>query len=166
MTTQNRAQRRAQEAMNRRAQNARQNAGSGEIKPDNGWDELHTLYLECRALTTQPANVLPLITNKVLVDKLADKGRLEQVAGVLSRDAHDFNQRLDTIYARHSARTGSTVSADDLMQCVTVGEAYAEWMFSYQSVVLPNVHTILEMFDEIQNGPKVAVEGEYIPAAQ
>lgn len=131
-----------------------------------GWNELHGIYLECRALTTKPAEVLPFLRNKALSDKIKDQKKLHEAAQVLSKDAAEFNKSLEEIHQRHIDRTGTTTTPDDLMNCLDIGEQYSTWLYRYQVVVLPTVDTILSLYQGVMSGDddKVEVEGHYIPA--
>lgn len=147
--TMNRKQRRAKETIQRQGQE-KWAKEINERDDANGWSDLHNIYAECCALTTQPAALLPLLRDAELSAKVDDQNRLTQTATVLTRDAKDYNDRLQAIYTKHKARTGSTTSPDDLMACLALADEYTDWMMSYQSVVLPHVETILGMYDAVQ----------------
>lgn len=146
--TMNRQQRRAKESTQRKQQAkwAKELQGREDA---NGWSDLHNIYMECRALTTQPAALIPFLRNKELSDKIKDQTKLHQTATVLTSDATDYNNRLQAIYDGHKHRTGTTTTPDDLMECLAVADKYTDWMMSYQTVVLPHVETLLAMYEEV-----------------
>lgn len=159
METQNRKQRRTAEALSRRKGGENKSAApQAEAAGDNGWDDLIRLHAECQALSVTPSQVLPLLKDQEALSQVKDTSTLVQQASVLQKDVMEYKTRLEAIYSKHSQRTGSTQSPDELMYVLTLGEEYQEWMHSYQSVVIPVVQTILEHFANEK------LEGDYIPA--
>jgi len=115
---------------------------------DGGWDDLNTVYMDCRALSVVPAEVLPLLRNAERVSKVKDPVDLVNKAKVLSKDVIHYNNWLKEIHNKHEERTGSSDNPNQLMEILGIGEEYQEWLVSYQTVVTPTVVTILEVFDE------------------
>lgn len=157
MTLQNRQQRRTAASIHRRSQ---KDATTTEAVGDNGWDDLSRLYMQCQALSTSPSQVLPLLKDSEQLAKVKDIHALKQQSEVLRKDAEAYKTRLENIQAKHAGRSGSTENPDELMFVLALGEEYQEWLHSYQSVVLPTVQNILQLFTE----EKLETEGEYIPA--
>lgn len=158
MSLQNRKQRRTAAAIHRKSQNT----DATEAVGDRGWDDLQRLYMECQAISTTPSQVLPLLKDSEKLAKIQDTQSLIQQSKVLHKDAETYKQRLMAINAKHAGRSGSTQNPDELMYVLALGEEYQEWLHSYQSVVLPTVQNILEMFAQEKLDP---VQGEYIPAS-
>lgn len=116
---------------------------------DEAWDDLHRLYLECRALSVQPSQVTPLLKDQELLSKLDDAKELVNKARVLSKDVTEHNNRLQLIHNKHADRSGGSQSNDELMQVLAIGEEYREWMEGFQIVVMPTVVEIMQQFEAV-----------------
>lgn len=115
---------------------------------DNIWDDLARVYLECRALSVAPAQVLPLLKDPQKLAKVKSPETLVDQAKVLSKDVEQYNARLETIHTKHAGQSGSSDDPDVLMQALSIGEEYQTWLVSFQTVVMPMVGEILEQFNE------------------
>lgn len=120
-----------------------------EFENNRLWDDLNQLYLECCAVTTSPAAVLPLVKSELVAD-IEDQADLKETLTILTRDAKDYSEKLKAIKAKHEGRAGKVEEADDILLAYGIGEEYQEWLHSYQVVVLPNSNKILGMFDEVK----------------
>lgn len=114
---------------------------------DGGWDDLNTVYMDCRALSVIPAEVLPLLRDKDKLEAVKDPQDLLNKAKVLNKDVIHYNQWLHNIHLKHQNRSGDSDNPNQLMEILGIGEEYQEWLMSYQTVVTPTVATILEVFD-------------------
>jgi hypothetical protein len=140
--------------------NGRKNKRDQEVtvRPSNGktpdrlWDDLNTVYLECCAVSTTPATTLPLIKDVELVEKVENKQELIESAGMLSRDAKEYAERLEAIHSKHKEFSGKTNSPEEMMFAMQLGEEYQNWLESYQTVVLPTTNKILAMFEYAKSG--------------
>jgi hypothetical protein len=135
--------------------NARKNKrgqSSKGVNSDNIWDDLEKVYLECCAVSTTPATVLPLIKNAELVDKVEDRQELTESTAILTRDAKDYAQRLNEIHEKHRNYSGKADTAEEMMLAYSLGEEYQNWLVSYQTVVLPTTNKILAMFEYAKSG--------------
>lgn len=136
---------------------------------DAGWDDLDNLYLNCRAQSVLPAQVMPLLKDPAKLSLVKDTAELTNQARVLSKDVVLYNERLESIHSKHKDRRGSSASPDELMEIISLGEEYQTWLHSYSTVVLPTVNNILVIFAEAEEAQLAAapvVEGEYIPATR
>lgn len=113
------------------------------------WDDLNKLYLECIAVTTTPARVLPLVKNKELLEKIENVKDLKESLTILTKDVVSYSEKLNSIKAKHEGKTGKVVNEDDILFSYSLVSEYQKWLESYQIVVLPNAFKILNMFDEI-----------------
>lgn len=113
------------------------------------WDDLNQLYLECCAVTTSPAAVLPLVKSE-LVQEIDDQEDLKETLTILTRDAKEYSEKLKAIKAKHDGKTGKVHDVDDVIIAYGIGEEYQQWLQSYQVVVLPNSNKILGMFEEVK----------------
>lgn len=127
---------------------------------DKAWDDLERVYLECRALSVTPAQVLPLLRDPARIKQVEDVKSLTENAQVLSKDVMIYNQRLANIHSKHENKKGSATDPDELMTVLSIGEEYQDWLYSFQTVVMPSVGTVMQMFST------KAVEGEFIPASK
>jgi hypothetical protein len=114
------------------------------------WDDLNQLYLECCAVTTSPAAVLPLVKNPELVYDIDDQEDLKETMSILAKDAKDYSEKLKAIKAKHEGKSGKVEEVDDMLVAYEIGAEYSEWLNSYQTVVLPNSNKILGMFEEVK----------------
>lgn len=160
----NRKQRRAMVAMQRKGKNSiatsrEQVAPEVEAIGEDGWNDLHRLYLECHALSVTPAQLLPLFNDKEKLETVKDPKALVVATKELSALVSEHRAGLEAIFSKHRDRKGSASSPDDLMVCLSIGEQYQEWLFSYQTKVQPTINKVLSMFAE-----EAALEGEFLPA--
>lgn len=132
---------------------------SPDIMADNGWDDLESLYLDCRALSVAPAKVVPLIKNPDKLQHVTDMKSLLEHAKVLNKDAVAYNERLEAIHRKHAGKTGSSTSSDELMEILVIGEEYQEWLIGFQTVVTPVVDQIMGLFND-----PTTVDGDFLPA--
>jgi hypothetical protein len=149
-----------QDCESARASNYSTEPDSVDPTEDGGWDDLKRVYMDCRALSVVPAEVLPLLKDQEKLSKVTNPLELVNQAKVLSQDVQHYNSKLVEIHNKHQNRNGNSRSPDELMRILQIGEEYQEWLYSYQTVVTPTVATILELFQAD------ALEGEYIPAAK
>jgi len=153
-----------QQPMNRRQRrslNAMQRSGKSTPAPvpsaqpveaigDGAWDDLERVYLECRALSVTPAQVLPLLKDSTKLAKVKNPAALVDRAKVLSKDVAHYNERLESIHTKHAGQNGSSDDPDTLMKALSIGEEYQEWLQAFQTVVMPVVAEMLEQFDDTQ----------------
>lgn len=145
----NRQQRRHEASQKRRAYN--QAAKQVRERDDaSGWDELHQIRRECQALLVRQSLALPLMRDQATIAMMdaEDRRKIIDLSKVIVRDAAHYDAQLNEIYNLHNSKNGKTGDGDDLMGCLMIGEQYAQWMNSYQSVVLPNIETFLTIFDK------------------
>lgn len=112
------------------------------------WDDVNRIHLECHGLSLLPIQALPLMRDPIKVERIKDKSELERCSTVLNKDVLSYKERLNAIHSKHAGKTGDALNTDELMECISIGEEYQEWLTSYQLVVLPVLNTILAMFEE------------------
>ena len=136
---------------------------------DQGWDDLHNIYIQCRALSVTPAQVLPLMKNPEYMAKIQDSQELLRIAKLLAEQVPFYNEILNKIHQGHANKRGSTQDANELMECLEVGEHYQQWMNEYQTYVMPNVEQILQLFQTPDETPSptpsedVPLQGDIMP---
>ena len=126
-------------------------ANNSEPAGDFAWNDLNQVYLNCHALALSPSRIMPLVKDPAQLENVENGTALVDQIKVLSKDVAYYNQRLKDIHSKHVNRTGSTTSPDELMTVLRIGEEYQEWLVSYQTVVMPLVVSILEVFEPNAN---------------
>lgn len=125
------------------------------------WSSLDTMLLECNALRTSPSHALQLIKNQALVNQVVtDQAGLLNAAKVLSKDVKEYSDKLALIHADHVSiaqkhKGDPTLNPDTLANLMALGEAYSNWITSYQLVVLPSAFAVTGFFQP-QNPVAVA----------
>lgn len=141
--------------------NQKQAVDALAVKDNEVWDDLDKIYLECRALSVQPAQVLPLLKDPAKLKLVEDPKHLVDQARVLSKDTENYNQQLELIHNKHADRRGSSSNGDEIMEAMSIGEEYRGWLHAFQVVVMPMVNSILSQFNvEEENQPTDANNGE------
>lgn len=118
---------------------------------DQVWDDLQRLYCECRTTASTPIQVLPLLKDKDRLKTVEEPKMLVDQARVLSKDLEQYTARLEAIYNQHRERTGNSQHPDELMVALGIGEEYHQWLYDFQTIVLPTVEEILEHFNTTIN---------------
>lgn len=128
------------------------------------WQGLDQLLMECNALRTSPSHALLLIRNKDLVSRaVKDPKGLLAATKVLSSDVNEYSDKLAEIHTAHTQLVESTkgnpsLTPDLTASIMAIGEAYSNWITSYQLVVLPSAFHVTSFFD-------AALAVEVLPAA-
>lgn len=115
------------------------------------WGDLDTLHQECMALRTSPSQAVMLLKRKDLIVRVKDVQALTQAAQVLAKDIADYTDKLATVYAMHSTRERVDIDEVLLGELLAVGEAYNEWITSYQLVVIPSAIRVSEFFKDLND---------------
>lgn len=111
------------------------------------WDYLSEMHKNCAAYTCVPALLTPFIRNEELLARVPDNAQLTEMATVLAKDVQTFAAKLNEIRQLHADKVGSTKDPDDHMRCIGINENYIRWALSYESVVIPQVLAILDIFE-------------------
>lgn len=109
------------------------------------WDAVSEANLNARAFFLLPAQIVPLVRNEKYTPYI-DIGKVHELLGTLDRDVSDFRRKLNDITARHANRKGGASDADDHMRALNVAEAYQTWGASYESVILPTIASITDIY--------------------
>jgi len=110
------------------------------------WEELDNIHVECEALFVSAIQVMPLLKSKEAVAKAKDPKRILDEAVVLEKDLKTFSDSLKDIKSTYDGKTGTIETDKELIECITIGERYQQWMMSYQQVVVPVVYSLLNNF--------------------
>lgn len=113
------------------------------------WDALQVFYRECAAYSLVPQILQPYLTNSQLTAKIGDLDQLVRLSQLLAKDVSDYSQRLSRIYMQHQNRYGVATGPNDLMQAFQIQEQYVAWGTSYESVVMPTVAEIVDIYAKI-----------------
>lgn len=115
---------------------------------DGVWDSLNSMHTELTKYSLAPALVAPLLRNREVVAKVADKQALLQNAELLGKDVTEFSTRLKSIHAEHAGRTGSSANADEQCAAIQTNEKYLEWIGSFDAVVMPTVLNLMGQLEQ------------------
>lgn len=136
-----------EEALKQKTKNSAKHVTHDALdEKDHGWDDLNDLFKECNALTLYPSQALPLLNNPEQMKRVKEAEGLTEAVKVLSKDVATYGARLEEIHNKHAGKTGSSGDGDELIQIVNIGEAYQQWMYNYQTVVLPVVGQVMNYF--------------------
>lgn len=127
-----------------------------DLIPD-AWNDLNGLHTQCVSYLTASTSVHALLQNAEATAKVADRAALATNAALLNKDAKAFAERLESIHAQHAQRVGGISDPQEMMQAIQIGESYADWTQSFESVVFPSVRAIHELYR--------GVEGVDVPEA-
>lgn len=112
----------------------------------------------CRSMLATSLSVSELLKNKEAISKLSNPSEVAKMAQVYVADIQRYNEQLTEI--SESAKTLRNLNVNDntdvLLQSITVGQAYQEWIESYQNVVVPMQLDIHEAFAAIVDTPSTA----------
>lgn len=111
------------------------------------WDYLIEMHKNCAAYTCVPALLTPFVRNNELVSRVPDSSNLTEMFTVLAKDVQTFATNLEKIRQKHADKTGSPKDPDDHMRCIGINENYIQWALSYESLVIPQVLAILDVFE-------------------
>ena len=111
------------------------------------WDYLSEVHKNCAAYTCIPAMLLPFVRSDELVAKVPDNSQLTDMMTVLAKDVQTFATNLNKIRQLHADQVGAPKNPDDHMRCIGINENYIRWALSYESVVIPQVLAILDIFE-------------------
>lgn len=164
----NHHQRRVLKAIQRKAdkqkkkQENKKKMSNVEAIGENGWDDLNRIYLECHAVSVSPARILPFLNDKDKLSNIKDTKSLVENTKKLSEMVTEYRKRLEDVKTLHATRSGSATDPDDLMQCISIGESYQEWLFSYQMNVQPVINALLTLFADKKEEEPVIGEDDVI----
>lgn len=123
---------------------------TGNSLVPGAWDSLHIMHRECVAYAQVPTSVYNLLRDKDKTSKIQDQQALASSATILNRDMLAYTQRLAAIQQQHHDRRGDVKDTKELMEAIQIGEQYADWTQSFESVVFPTVSTIHDLFRTIE----------------
>ncbi len=117
----------------------------------SAWTEINDLNGQCKMLILSCIETKELLGNKALCAKLKDPVKVTVASNILLRDLQNYTNKLNVLGAKHQ---GVNTAGWDITQVLQLSEDYFQWMNSFQQVVLPNMVTITDAFNEIDQQPK------------
>ena len=119
------------------------------------WDDARALYEQSLDAINVTHGQLAHFLSYVIQDParmalIKDPVTLVNNINVLARDINEHSNRLNAIFAKHSDRSGTTVSPDDTMLVIKLNGEYADALEVYQAVMMPTVAHIFEQIGAIE----------------
>lgn len=111
------------------------------------WNDLTQLQIQCQQVNQSPGQVISLLRNQELVDRIANKSELNQLASTLNKDVQHYGNALSNINQRAEQHRGAEINANTLHILMDIASEYDEWITSYQLVVVPTAIQITELFN-------------------
>lgn len=124
--------------------------GLKRAKNDRSWDWLREVASNIRSYMQAPAVILPMLNDEQLKLSLSETSKAADMVALVRRMSSDvqiFAERFKALYSQHSARRGSSSSADDMILCISLSQEYMQFMASYESVVMTTLQEILELME-------------------
>lgn len=119
------------------------------------WNDLSYLQAQCQNLQQSPSNVVGLLRNQELVNRITDKAGLLTLANTLNQDMNDFSQRFRELNGSIDAYRGQKVDLAIFQTLLDAAQCYDQWITSYQLVVIPTAMQITEMFNNLTQQEQV-----------
>lgn len=111
-------------------------------------DDIDNIENECRGLLSTSRSIAELLRNKELIRRVTNLNHLVQLASVFQKDVVTFHERLNEISKHKPSRDTDLGDDGELINLYTLGQAYQEWLSTYQNVVLPNQLQISFILEE------------------
>lgn len=111
------------------------------------WDGVEEAMVNCRAFFVLPAQIAPFVRDESLAP-FVDQGKVADHLKTLDKDVTSFKEKLEAIHNRHRGRKGPALDPDDHMKALVISEEYFRWAQSYESVVLPTIAAITDLYAE------------------
>lgn len=118
---------------------------------DQVWDWLRDAHRNLMSFLASPAVILPFLKDKTLQERIIANGDSVTVTKnvkSLTVDVAEYVGRAKTIYAKHSARRGSSTNDDDLMYAIGLSQEYLGYVDEFQRVVMPQLFEVLEIYEK------------------
>lgn len=113
------------------------------------WDELAAVDQDCRGMLALPGRVTPLLRDGELIKKVKSTAALTRVSKILLDDIKKYRKALDNIQKQWEGKSGGAVDPDDYLTAIVIFENYDNWINSWNSVVMPNLIYIIDMFNDV-----------------
>lgn len=109
------------------------------------WTVLEDEYKRCVGLilSLNAKNVIEQVKNPNTLSRVQDRDALIKNIKVLKSDLDVFVNRLNEIHEKHKGWKGTTNGPNELITLYGIWEEYANWTLTFNNVVIPNIHTIL-----------------------
>lgn len=115
----------------------------------NPWDDLMDVYRANKAMLQEvPAQILYLFSVEKIGNFMENPKLTADLIRCMQADIAQMNQELEEIAAGHKHRSGKAVDDDDFIQSLTFIEAYNSFKVKFEGVILPNVQTITQHYDQ------------------
>lgn len=122
------------------------------VDNDALFNSLKNTENSCRSMLATGLSMVELFRNKELIAKLKNPDEVAKMATIFATDLQKYKESLQEIINSADSLKGSNVNdnTDLLLQTITIGQAYQEWIESYNSVVVPIQLDIHAAFEEIE----------------
>lgn len=110
------------------------------------WGELNNLFEMCRGLMGVMTFIYPYLsdTQRVFATVPVERRRdFHQTCMLMATDVQRFSHGLEALRQSHVANTGA-IKPHELMDAISISEAYFQWSLDFRVVVWPLVRTLAE----------------------
>lgn len=122
--------------------------GAQAQAPTFTWEEVDEQYTQLEPKCAFIGTLVPFLRNKDLTSKLKDPAEVTRLVQIAQNDTFALLEKLRKIRASYNSKSGAAKSEDELFNMIEVSEEYVEWAYQYDSVVLPNLNKIFDIFIE------------------
>lgn len=111
------------------------------------WSDVKSLHNTALNLLYGPTMIAPLLRDKELMAKVPNQAELRRLAGMLVNDLNSYKNQLNEIRSQWEGKSGRADDAEDLIQSITIAEAYENWVMNFTNVVLSTAGQITDMIN-------------------
>lgn len=132
------------------------------LPPNQHWDEAeaffqntYTSIIEANQATAE--HLTALLSNPTHHAKFSNDSKLAVLVAALNSDVGTTLDRLNTVHAAHSGRTGSSTTTEQVAQAIDIFGQYSDIIEIYHTLIMPTVSEILSHtggIEEIQAAAK------------
>lgn len=117
---------------------------------NQGWEDLNKLNSDANHVFVIAHQVVPFLKDVETIANVKKSGRYEELTSIssnLNDNLKKAKEELNAIHSKHANKTGDNTSPDELLECISIGQEYSQWITTYQNVIIPTVKSILEIIE-------------------
>lgn len=110
-----------------------------------GWSDINALHATCQNKFMLVAPAITVIRNRKILEAVGEGhiSGLRRSAEVLLRDVEMLKGQLKEIHDKHAGRKGGQDDPTLIIHALQLGEEYQQWLYRFDTLVLPVVQDIL-----------------------